>query len=67
MTTHNIHADPRAALLTRPGLFERAATRRHRRLMSAALRENAELRKRCRIAGVLPPNLPDRNHKPIDE
>ena len=54
------------AFLSRPGLFERAATRHHRRLMSAALRENAELRKRCRSAGVLPTNLPDRNHEPLD-
>jgi hypothetical protein len=33
--------------------------------MSVALRENAELRKLCRSAGVLPPNLPDRNHEPL--
>jgi hypothetical protein len=63
MPTHNTASDPRTPLFTRPGLFERAATRRHRRLMSVALRENAELRKLCRSAAVLPPNLPDRNHE----
>jgi hypothetical protein len=65
MTTHGIAPDPRTRLFTRPGLFERAATRRHRRLMSAALRENAQLRKLCRNAGVLPPNLPARKHEPL--